>query len=136
MKRTVALIVLAAAVGVVVIAPGLSSAQTPRVCGELPKSLRSLCGGPGVTCTPLEDETAHWEAVFATEPTKARAQKWLARAKAHGFNPVKIEADTTCSNGYGVYEVATARFTSRANARAVVNKAKAAGFPNARTEQS
>ena len=136
MKLRVALIGVSVLAFVAVAGPGTGVAGTPAVCGELPPTLRSLCGGPGVTCTPLSDKHARWEAVFATQPTKSRAQTWLARAKAHGFSPVSIEVDTRCSNGYGVYEVATARFMSRTAARALVNKAKAAGFPNARTEQS
>jgi hypothetical protein len=113
-----------------------ASAARPDVCHELPAKLQSLCGGPDVTCTPLADAHARWEAVFATEPTMARAQTRLARAQAAGFAPVRIEHDTTCSNGYGVYEVATSRFTTRAAALELVSRAVASGFPHARTEES
>ena len=106
------------------------------VCRELPAQLQSLCTGPGVTCVTKDDDHSRWEAVLATEPTMAQAEKMAKLASARGFGSMHIEKDVQCSNGYGVYEVAQARFLSRAAALAVVVKAKAAGFPNARTEDS
>ena len=106
------------------------------VCRELPAQFRSLCTGPGVTCTTLSDAHSRWEAVLATEPTMAHAEKMAQAATAAGFGAMHIEKDVQCSNGYGVYEVAQARFHSQADAAAVVAQAKARGFRFARTEDS
>ena len=82
------------------------------------------------------DAHSRWEAVLATEPTLAGAEKQAKLATARGFGSMHIEKDVQCSNGYGVYEVAQARFLSHAAAQVVVAKAKAVGFTNARTEDS
>jgi hypothetical protein len=136
----VALVGISVVAAVTVIGPGTGTArtrsETPAVCKELPPGLRHLCGGPNVSCTPLSDQHARWEAVFATEPTNAKIEKWLARAKDKGFSRAKIEVDTRCSNGNGVYEVATGRFLSRTAALALVTQLKSDGFPHARTEDS
>jgi hypothetical protein len=105
-------------------------------CAELPKSLQSQCTGKGVTCVARKDHHERWEAVFATEPRKTTATARMAAVKAKGFSKVHVEADVKCSNGAGVYEVAWSRFTTRAAAAALVAKAKAAGFTNARVEES
>ena len=89
-----------------------------------------------MTCVKKSDAHARWEAVLATEPTMAQAEKWAKLASARGFGSMHIEQDAHCSNGYGVYEVAQARFLSFAAAHAVVVKAQAAGFANARSEDS
>jgi hypothetical protein len=114
-----------------------TTAQSASVrCGELPAQLRSLCDGAGVTCVTNEDAHARWEAVFATEPTMAHAEAKARLASVRGFGAMHIEKDVQCSNGFGVYEVSQARFTSRAAALELVRKAIAAGFTNARTEDS
>ena len=97
---------------------------------------RGNCGGPGVTCSRVADSHARWEAVFATEPTRQHAGVWLRRAQKDGYSAAKIEVDAKCTNGFGVYEVATARFMSKSSAAALVNKLKTKGFPDARTEHS
>lgn len=113
-----------------------SIAPTAARCGELPAKLRSLCDGAGVTCVTTPDDHGRWEAVFATEPTMAHAEAEARLASARGFGDLHIEKDVQCSNGYGVYEVSQARFLTRAAALELVKKAKAAGFANARTEDS
>jgi hypothetical protein len=89
-----------------------------------------------VTCTTLEDAHSRWEAVLATEPTMARAEKMAKAATAAGFGAMHIEKDVQCSNGYGVYEVAKSRFLSHADAATLVAQAKERGFRFARTEDS
>ena len=125
-------IVVALAVG----SPVSGAATSANVCRELPAQLQSLCTGPGVTCVTKDDDHSRWEAVLATEPTMAQAEKMAKLASARGFGSMHIEKDVRCSNGYGVYEVEQAGFLSRAAALVVVVKAKAAGFANARTEDS
>jgi hypothetical protein len=132
---------LLAAMGAFLVAVALTagatrlSAAAPR-CGELPTSLRHACDGRDVTCTANPDRHSRWEAVLATEPTMGHAKDQLKRAVAKGFGTMHIEIDVRCSNGAGVYEVSQARFLSRTQAAEVVAKAKAAGFANARTEDS
>ena len=123
---------------VLAVSVGSTSASTTStgVCHELPSRLQTLCTGPGVTCATKSDAHSRWEAVLATEPTNAQAENMAKLATARGFGSMHIETDGRCSNGNGVYEVAQARFLSRAAALAVVTKAKAAGFANARTEES
>lgn len=129
---------LAVCLSGVVAGAGTAASQGPRpvVCGELPVPLRSSCGGVGVTCTPLSDSHKRWEAVYATEPTRAKAKLWARRVEAKGVGPFHIEQDTRCSNGKGVYEVSKARFLSHAAAAALVAKLLGLGFPHARTEDS
>lgn len=105
-------------------------------CVELPASLRSACVDPGVHCTIRADAHKRWETVFGTEPTRAKALLTKARAAKLGFGPIGIEADVSCSNGSGVYEVARARFTTHASAAALAVKARAKGLSRARTEDS
>jgi hypothetical protein len=129
----VALAVAAFGAGSLSAATLVSSASR---CGELPAQFRSLCEGAGVTCLVREDAHSRWEAVFATEPTMAKAENKARLAVARGFGAAKIEKDVQCSNGYGVYEVVRARFMSQAAAAGLVANAKAVGFANARTEDS
>ena len=128
---SVALVCVAGLVG-----GGAAAKSLGNPCGELPAALRSACVGPGVTCSVKADAHERWEAVFATEATLAHAEVSLALARKRGLDPAGIETDVRCSNGAGVYEVGKPGFKSRAAAAALVAKAKAAGFSNARTEDS
>jgi hypothetical protein len=130
-----ALLTSALAAGALTAGATKLSAAAPR-CGELPASLRHACDGKNVTCKAKPDDHRRWEAVIATEPTMGHARDQLRRALAKGFGTLHIEVDVRCSNGAGVYEVSQARFLTRTQAAEVVAKAKAAGFPNARTEDS
>jgi hypothetical protein len=135
-KVATSIVVVAAVAAFSAMAVSAATRSVTVRCAELPASLRSACAGPGVTCKVKPDDHGHWEAVYATEPTMAKAQKMLELAKARGFHDLDIETDVQCSNGAGVYEVGKASFTSHAQAAALVASAKAAGFPNARTEDS
>jgi hypothetical protein len=117
-------------------AAAASARTTGNPCGELPAPGRSLCVGPGVHCIVKPDAHRRWETVIGTEPTKAHAEATAKKAIAKGFGPIGIEADVRCSNGNGVYEVARARFTTRAAAVALAAHARAKGFGNARVEDS
>ena len=107
---------LAVAIGFTAVVLALSvgsvsaTATSTGVCSELPTQLQSLCTGPGVTCVKHPDAHSRWEAVLATEPTMAQAEKWATLATTRGFGSMHIEKDVHCSNGNGVYEVAQARF--------------------------
>ena len=134
-RSVVAMVVVTIAASAATVTTRAASSATPH-CGELPTKLRSLCEGPGVTCVKHEDSHSRWEAVFATEAFMSNAKKAAKRAADLGFGKMAIEVDVKCSNGAGVYEVARARFLTLAGAVALVNKARAAGFINARTEDS
>jgi hypothetical protein len=135
-RLVVAFGVLSAALVVAGAGSSFGAVRSGDVCRELPAQFRSLCTGPGVTCTTLSDAHSRWEAVLATEPTMAHAENMANAATAAGFGAMHIEKDVQCTNGYGVYEVAQARFHSQADAAAVVAQAKAVGFNFARTEDS
>jgi|SRR5579871_4981801 len=126
------------AVAALAVVGGAAASRTDASspCGELPAQLRSMCGGPGVTCTAHQDKHTRWEVAFATEPTMAKATGAAKLAIQRGFGWMPIEKDTVCSNGSGVYELAHARFHTRAAAVKLLQQAKAAGFTFARTEES
>ena len=135
-NRRVALTLGAAMCCAAAVSGGAVARNAGNPCSELAASARSACVGPGVTCKVHGDAHKRWETVFGTEPTMAKASKTKERAAKAGFGPLAIEADVRCSNGAGVYEVARARFTSRAGAAALAAQARAKGLSGARTEDS
>src|SRR5437879_4912039 len=109
MKKLIATVVVA------LVATGLASsagASTRPNCGARP------------------DGHHKWAVVFGTEKTRDNARKLLVRVTAKHFKAaIEVESCTA-------YEVEIGRFTNRAAAQALADKAKKAGFTRAKTEDS
>jgi hypothetical protein len=113
MKKLIATLFVALAAGLVAtVHPGTSGASTPTNCGAKP------------------DGHTHFEVVYGTQRTRSLAHKLLLRVKAKKFL-AWIEVDNCTA-----FEVARARFATRADAQNVVHVAKKVGFTKATIEDS
>jgi hypothetical protein len=112
--------------------PPVKALSGAAVAAVLASAISANAAKPPLNCGAKPDKHQMWEVVYRTEPTLAKAKATLARAEKAHFNfksSIEVESCTA-------YEVATARFPSKASAQKHLNQVRAKGFRQAHLEES